>query len=88
MLLDTLKDAHETRLKKKFAADEAKMEAIMAAGIGESPLGMLRKPGNSTTREDSHSHRSETQRTDLSEQAKARGVADCRYRRMLDPAFH
>ena len=43
MLLDTLKDAYETRLKKKFAADEAKMEAIMSAGIGESPLGILRK---------------------------------------------
>jgi len=43
MLIDTLKDAYEARLKKKFAADEAKMQAILAAGIGESPLGILRK---------------------------------------------
>lgn len=43
MLIDTLKDAYETRLKNKFAADEAKMQAILAAGIGESPLSILRK---------------------------------------------
>jgi len=42
-LLDTLKEAYEERLKKKFAHDEAKMEAIISAGIGESPLGILRK---------------------------------------------
>jgi len=42
-LLDTLKAAYEERLKKKFALDEAKMEAIISAGIGESPLGILRK---------------------------------------------
>lgn len=42
-LLETLLQAFEARLKKKFASDEAKMEAIMSAGIGESPLGILRK---------------------------------------------
>lgn len=42
-LLDTLKEAYESRLKKKFAADEATMREIMAAGIGESPLAILRK---------------------------------------------
>jgi DNA-binding NtrC family response regulator len=42
-LLETLKHAYEARLKKKFAADEAKMNAIMSAGVGESPLGILRK---------------------------------------------
>jgi len=42
-LLETLKQAYETRLKKKFAADDAKMEAILDAGIGESPLLILRK---------------------------------------------
>lgn len=42
-LLETLKEAYEERLKKKFAADEAKVKAIMDAGMGESPLGILRK---------------------------------------------
>ena len=42
-LLATLKEAYEARLTKKFAADEAKMKAIMSAGVGESPLGILRK---------------------------------------------
>jgi DNA-binding NtrC family response regulator len=42
-LLDTLKDAYEARLKKKFAADEAIMQEIVSAGMGESPLAILRK---------------------------------------------
>ncbi|KPJ90176.1 MAG: histidine kinase [Gemmatimonas sp. SG8_17] len=42
-LLETLKEAYEARLKKKFGADEAKMKAILSAGLGESPLGILRK---------------------------------------------
>ena len=42
-LLETLKEAYEARLKKKFAADDAKMKEIMSAGLGESPLGILRK---------------------------------------------
>ncbi|MHC5036782.1 MAG: response regulator [Planctomycetota bacterium] len=42
-LVETLKDAYETRLKKKFAADEAKMDKIMKLALGESALGILRK---------------------------------------------
>ena len=42
-LLDTLQQAYEARLKKKFSADEAKMKAIVDAGLGDSPLGILRK---------------------------------------------
>ena len=42
-LLETLKQAYEARLKKKFAADDAKMDAILNAGIGESPLLILRR---------------------------------------------
>ena len=42
-LLETLQQAYEARLKKKFSVDEAKMKAIMDAGLGDSPLGILRK---------------------------------------------
>jgi len=42
-LLDVLRDAYETRMKKKFQANDKRMEAIMAAAVGESPLGILRK---------------------------------------------
>jgi DNA-binding NtrC family response regulator len=42
-LLETLQQAYQARLKKKFAADDAKMEAILNAGIGESPLLILRR---------------------------------------------
>ena len=42
-LIEVLKDAYEARLKKKFAADEAKMEQLMSAASGEGPLGILRK---------------------------------------------
>lgn len=42
-LLETLKQAYEARLKKKYAADDAKMEEVLNAGIGESPLAILRK---------------------------------------------
>jgi len=42
-LLGTLKDAYETRLKKKFASNESIMQEIMSAGLGESPLAILRK---------------------------------------------
>ena len=41
-LLTVLSDAYEARMSKKFAANEKRMEAIMAAAIGESPLGILR----------------------------------------------
>jgi len=42
-LIQVLKDAYEARLMKKFAADQAKMDHIMSAGLGESPLAILRK---------------------------------------------
>lgn len=42
-LIETLKEAYEARLKKKFSADQRKMEQITAAAAGESPLGILRK---------------------------------------------
>jgi DNA-binding NtrC family response regulator len=41
-LIETLKDAYEARLKKKFAADEEKMRRILAAETSESPLTILR----------------------------------------------
>jgi DNA-binding NtrC family response regulator len=42
-LLDSLRSAYEVRMKKKFEDNEKRMEAIMAAAVGESPLGILRK---------------------------------------------
>ena len=42
-LIDTLKDAYETRLKRKFAADEAKMQKLMELATGSSALGILRQ---------------------------------------------
>jgi DNA-binding NtrC family response regulator len=42
-LIEVLKDAYEARLKKKFEADQKKLERIMAAAEGESALGILRK---------------------------------------------
>ena len=42
-LIEILKDAYQTRLQKKFEADEKRMEKIMQVAIGESPLGILRK---------------------------------------------
>jgi two-component system NtrC family response regulator len=41
-LLETLRAAYEARMKKKFDADEERMEAIMKAAMGQSPLGILR----------------------------------------------
>ena len=41
-LIETLKDAYEARLRKKFAADEARLQAILSAGHAESPLAILR----------------------------------------------
>jgi DNA-binding NtrC family response regulator len=43
MLLNTLKDAYEARLKNKFAADQEKLDSIMKRATGESALGILRK---------------------------------------------
>jgi len=42
-LIEVLRSAYETRLKKKFASDEAKMAQIMALATGESGLGLLRR---------------------------------------------
>ena len=42
-LIEVLKDAYAARLKKKFAADDDKMQQILALATGESPLGILRK---------------------------------------------
>jgi len=42
-LIQVLKEAYQARLEKKFAADQAKMEKILALAEGESPLGILRK---------------------------------------------
>jgi DNA-binding NtrC family response regulator len=43
LLIQKLKEAYETRLRKKFAADEDKMSRIMEIGVSESPLGILRE---------------------------------------------
>ncbi|MFC1611024.1 response regulator [Myxococcota bacterium] len=45
-LIETLKDAYEARLKKKFAADQEKMDRIMKLATGEGPLGIMRKLGD------------------------------------------
>jgi DNA-binding NtrC family response regulator len=42
-LIRVLKEAYQARLEKKFQSDRAKMEKILAASGGESPLGILRK---------------------------------------------
>ncbi len=42
-LIQTLKDAYETRLNKKFVADEQKKVELLAAAVGESPLAILRR---------------------------------------------
>lgn len=41
-LIETLQQAYEARLRKKFAADEERMQRILAAGHAESPLAILR----------------------------------------------
>jgi len=42
-LIEVLKDAYQARLQRKFTSDQARLDAIMAAVEGESPLGILRK---------------------------------------------
>lgn len=42
-LVETLRDAYATRLRKKFAADQTRIDAIMATATGESALGILRQ---------------------------------------------
>jgi DNA-binding NtrC family response regulator len=41
-LIETLLEAYESRLRKKFSADEEKMQRILSAGHAESPLAILR----------------------------------------------
>lgn len=42
-LILKLREAYESRLRRKFAADASRMERIMQIATGESPLGILRK---------------------------------------------
>ena len=42
-LLEKLKEAYQARLKNKFADDDAKIKAVLEAGLGESPIGILRR---------------------------------------------
>jgi DNA-binding NtrC family response regulator len=42
-LLETLKDAYETRMKKKFEQDYERMEKLMKIATGSSPLAILRE---------------------------------------------
>jgi two-component system NtrC family response regulator len=41
-LLESLREAYETRMRKKFRADEERMKQIEQIGTGQSPLGILR----------------------------------------------
>jgi DNA-binding NtrC family response regulator len=41
-LLEALRDAYQSRITKKFDADEARMEKIQKLAAGQSPLGILR----------------------------------------------
>ena len=41
-LLETLRKAYETRMRKKFQADEDRMKQIEQIATGQSPLGILR----------------------------------------------
>lgn len=42
-LLETLKDAYETRMKKKFERDQKRMDKLMKIATGSSPLEILRE---------------------------------------------
>jgi DNA-binding NtrC family response regulator len=42
-LVEVLKDAYTTRLRKKFASDQARIAQIMRAATGEGALGILRR---------------------------------------------
>lgn len=43
-LLDSLRKAYEARMTKKFDADQERLEKIMNAALGESPLGIAPSP--------------------------------------------
>ncbi len=42
-LIDTLKEAYQERLKKKFKEDDEKMEKLMKIAMGNSPLAILKE---------------------------------------------
>jgi DNA-binding NtrC family response regulator len=42
-LVETIKEAYEARLKKKFEHNKKRMEEIQKLSLRESPLGLLRK---------------------------------------------
>jgi two-component system NtrC family response regulator len=42
-LIDTLKQAYEARMRKKFEQDQARMDKIAKIAMGSSPLGILRE---------------------------------------------
>jgi DNA-binding NtrC family response regulator len=42
-LIETLKDAYQARLRRKFASDEARLDEIVKMATGESALGILRR---------------------------------------------
>jgi DNA-binding NtrC family response regulator len=46
VLLDTLKRAYETRLRKKYEQDRKRLEQIELMSVGGSPLGILRELSN------------------------------------------
>lgn len=42
-LIEVLKDAYQARLKKKFEADEKRMEKLSELAVGRSPIDILRE---------------------------------------------
>ncbi|MCG6986770.1 MAG: response regulator, partial [Gemmatimonadetes bacterium] len=42
-LVQTLKDAYEARLRKKFASDQERIDEVVRMATGESALGILRR---------------------------------------------
>lgn len=42
-LVETIKEAYESRLKKKFENDTQRMKKIQSLAFGQSPLGILRE---------------------------------------------
>ncbi len=42
-LIEILKDAYQTRLKKKFEADQERMEKLTELALGRSPIDILRE---------------------------------------------
>ncbi len=42
-LVETIKEAYELRLKKKFEDDESRIKKIQSLALGQSPLGILRE---------------------------------------------